>query len=283
MSDELIRKGAVQSALREYLATEDSLIAQEVERIVAALPAAAPVGVSAPWPNMDDVRDASDGGRGFWRDCSGCHDLNEGHPTGPFSRVLNCHLGFGCSKCGGLGAIWDTTNYAEMGDWLAKNDAALPAVTAPQGVEALEVIRQIAERQFVRTTPFEQSASFFQSALNEVRDMAWSFLAAQTAAALAPAQPAPTNGKEVMPVGQVVAQSRPDTSPRLTAGAQTAQPAPDAPSVIAQHGAEAVATAMILTIAETLRAKGKAVMTAEGDDFGAQVLEFADALKRGGA
>ena len=51
----------------------------------------------------------------------------------------------------------------------------------------------------------------------------------------------------------------------------------EAAAVIAKNGAEATAAAMILHIAETLRAKGKAVLTT-GDDFGAQVLQFADAL-----
>ena len=51
---------------------------------------------------------------GDWRSCSGCHELNEGHDTGPYSAVLKCHLGNGCSECGGIGAIWDTTNYAGM-------------------------------------------------------------------------------------------------------------------------------------------------------------------------
>jgi hypothetical protein len=57
-------------------------------------------------------------------------------------------------------------------------------------------------------------------------------------------------------------------------------PAPDAVKaldVIRKNGAEATATAMILHIAETLQSRGKAVLTT-GDDFGAQVLEFAAAL-----
>jgi hypothetical protein len=51
-------------------------------------------------------------GTGAWRSCSGCHPLNEGHPTGEWSDVLNCHLGLGCRECGGLGAIWDNTDYS---------------------------------------------------------------------------------------------------------------------------------------------------------------------------
>ena len=35
---------------------------------------------------------------GFWRSCSGCHESNEGHPTGPHSATFNCHLGSGCHE-----------------------------------------------------------------------------------------------------------------------------------------------------------------------------------------
>ena len=56
-------------------------------------------------------------GDGFWRSCSGCHETNEGHETGhyPYSKILKCHLGGGCSECGGIGAVWDDTDYEAMG------------------------------------------------------------------------------------------------------------------------------------------------------------------------
>lgn len=60
------------------------------------------------------VHDAIKEKRGFWRSCSGCHELNEGHDTGPYSKVFGCALGNGCSECGGLGAIWDNTDYEDM-------------------------------------------------------------------------------------------------------------------------------------------------------------------------
>lgn len=44
---------------------------------------------------------------GAWRPCSGCHETDEGHPTGPFSDTLQCHLGIGCHECGGIGATWE--------------------------------------------------------------------------------------------------------------------------------------------------------------------------------
>lgn len=49
---------------------------------------------------------------GAWVSCSGCHELNEGHPTGEWSNVLKCHLGLGCRECGGIGAVWDNTDYS---------------------------------------------------------------------------------------------------------------------------------------------------------------------------
>lgn len=52
---------------------------------------------------------------GFWRSCSGCHNLNEGVPTGPYSNIMKCHLGFGCRECGGVGAIWDNVDYSDFG------------------------------------------------------------------------------------------------------------------------------------------------------------------------
>ncbi|WP_430228062.1 hypothetical protein [Paraburkholderia tropica] len=55
-------------------------------------------------------------GNGFWRPCSGCHETEDGHPVGhyPFSAILNCDLGSGCGECGGIGAVWDDTDYDAM-------------------------------------------------------------------------------------------------------------------------------------------------------------------------
>lgn len=81
---------------------------------------------------LDGVSRALENKDGFWKSCSGCHELNEGVPTGPYSRVLKCHLGMGCSECGGIGAIWDTTDYEEMGRYLA----GAPEVRIVFGLEA---------------------------------------------------------------------------------------------------------------------------------------------------
>ncbi|WZB76790.1 hypothetical protein WJ972_15605 [Achromobacter insuavis] len=72
-----------------------------------------------------------------WRSCTGCHELNEGHDTGPYSAILGCHLGNGCSECGGIGAIWDNTDYQAMADDMARSmgqsvEAAAPC-TCPSG------------------------------------------------------------------------------------------------------------------------------------------------------
>lgn len=90
-------------------------------------------GLPSPQPNvlpieLDGVSRALENQDGFWRSCSGCHELDEGVPTGPYSMVMKCHLGMGCSECGGIGAIWDTTDYEEMGRFLAAD-----AVAATEG------------------------------------------------------------------------------------------------------------------------------------------------------
>lgn len=66
-------------------------------------------------------------GAGLWMTCSGCHESNEGAPTGQYSTIMQCHLGHGCDECGGIGAIWDTTDYQQMADEMAKSLAAPPA------------------------------------------------------------------------------------------------------------------------------------------------------------
>ena len=65
-------------------------------------------------------------GAGQWRTCTGCHESNEGMPTGPYSSIMKCYLGNGCDECGGIGAVWDTTDYKQMADEMAKSLAAPP-------------------------------------------------------------------------------------------------------------------------------------------------------------
>lgn len=62
------------------------------------------------------IREFVHDGDGFWRGCSGCHELIDGYPTGDYSEALDCHIGNGCRECGGLGAIWDDTDYGAMAE-----------------------------------------------------------------------------------------------------------------------------------------------------------------------
>ncbi len=64
---------------------------------------------------LDGVERELREGSGVWRSCTGCHELNEGVPTGPYSSIMKCHLGGGCFECGGIGAIWDNMDYSDYG------------------------------------------------------------------------------------------------------------------------------------------------------------------------
>lgn len=63
---------------------------------------------------LDGIAEQLNENVGAWCSCSGCHEMNEGHPTGPWSDILKCNLGFGCRECGGIGAVWDSTDYSEL-------------------------------------------------------------------------------------------------------------------------------------------------------------------------
>lgn len=72
---------------------------------------------------LSGVREAIAEKGGIWRSCTGCHETNEGVPTGPWSSIFQCNLGGGCSECGGIGAVWDTTDYADMARFIHEDDA----------------------------------------------------------------------------------------------------------------------------------------------------------------
>lgn len=55
-------------------------------------------------------------GDGVWKSCSGCHEGIDGISLEPIDQVLKCQLGHGCSDCGGLGAVWDNTDYSKLGE-----------------------------------------------------------------------------------------------------------------------------------------------------------------------
>lgn len=71
-------------------------------------------------------------GGGFWAPCTGCYDTEDGRPTQRYehSDVFGCELGNGCRECGGLGAVWDDTDYAAMAAAMEGKDAAAPAPSA---------------------------------------------------------------------------------------------------------------------------------------------------------
>ncbi|WP_329770507.1 hypothetical protein [Stenotrophomonas maltophilia] len=93
-------------------------------------------------------------GAGLWMTCSGCHESNEGAPTGQYSTIMQCHLGHGCDECGGIGAIWDTTDYQQMADEMAKSLAAPPAQAVDLGAVRALLERRIAQwRSHLPTDP----------------------------------------------------------------------------------------------------------------------------------
>lgn len=51
---------------------------------------------------------------GFWHACSGCQESDEGYVSPelwPRSEIFQCQPGAGCHECGGIGVIWDTTDW----------------------------------------------------------------------------------------------------------------------------------------------------------------------------
>ena len=69
------------------------------------------------WDSISkDIKAQIEDGGGFWRSCSGCHELSEGHDTGLYSDVFKCALGLGCAECGGIGAIWDSLDYSAVNE-----------------------------------------------------------------------------------------------------------------------------------------------------------------------
>jgi hypothetical protein len=88
--------------------------------VINALPAllAAPVEIEPEiWSAVaGSVREQRSDRDGAWRSCSGCYETEDGQNVHgyPHSKVFGCVLGGGCSECGGIGAVWDATDYAAM-------------------------------------------------------------------------------------------------------------------------------------------------------------------------
>ena len=81
---------------------------------------------------------------GFWRSCSGCHEAVDGYSGAPVSGIFGCQLGNGCSECGGIGAVWDDTDYDDMVKSMQENEEAdAISAAAPGLIKALEEIRDM--------------------------------------------------------------------------------------------------------------------------------------------
>lgn len=60
------------------------------------------------------VHEELDKGSGFWRSCSGCQESCDGYVSTndyPYSETFRCQPGSGCRECGGIGVVWDDTDY----------------------------------------------------------------------------------------------------------------------------------------------------------------------------
>lgn len=130
-------------------------------------------------------------GDGFWRSCSGCHETNEGHETGhyPYSKILKCHLGGGCSECGGIGAVWDDTDYEAMGRDFERSLVA-PSRSPAMAAEAVpfEVTEQAAA-EWASRHDVDHVLKHFSTQRNAIED-------ARTLHLLAAApQPAPADAR----------------------------------------------------------------------------------------
>jgi hypothetical protein len=110
--------------------------------------------VAAKILELDGVPDALAYGKGIWRTCTGCHESNEGYPTGPFSDTLKCHLGGGCFECGGIGAVWDTTDYEDMGNFIALSAQVQDLAGDQSTVEADGKLLEISKRLIKWDTDF---------------------------------------------------------------------------------------------------------------------------------
>ncbi|RYE55152.1 MAG: hypothetical protein EOP20_10795 [Hyphomicrobiales bacterium] len=69
-------------------------------------------------------------GTGSWLTCTGCHETEDGYDVGhyPTSRLFQCKVGGGCSECGGLGVIWDSTDWSDFAQWSTERDRHVAAV-----------------------------------------------------------------------------------------------------------------------------------------------------------
>ncbi|WP_176060303.1 hypothetical protein [Paraburkholderia sp. BCC1876] len=118
------------------------------------------------------VAEVINSGSGQWRTCAGCHESADGHPVGDYvySERFQCDLGSGCGDCGGIGAVWDNTDYAAMGDQNSNGSkrvdpVAIPAKSVPAAVE-----RAAFESSWVRDVPAVYRADALRLLGQSLRD-----------------------------------------------------------------------------------------------------------------
>lgn len=129
-------------------------------------------------------RQLTEGG-GMWAPCSGCHESVDGYSVTPIDPVFRCYRGSGCSECGGIGAIWDTTDYEELYDAMVKDmhrapaqlEAPAPVVGVPELTTAAAAIIDVMsgddtswrgrlhDSDFLESADWQQAVRYAEAAL----------------------------------------------------------------------------------------------------------------------
>jgi hypothetical protein len=92
------------------------------------------------------VEEEAHGDTGRWMTCSGCAEGVDGYLSNddhPFSEHFQCQLGGGCGDCGGIGAVWDTTDYGALADELPSRDALSTPIAPLPDEEAVERVSSV--------------------------------------------------------------------------------------------------------------------------------------------
>lgn len=127
---------------------------------------------------------------GCWVTCSGCYDTEDGHPTQhyPHSKIFGCDLGNGCSECGGLGVVWDDTDYEDMARYmLSEQSEAVPTSLAGQVPDAEALIVDAYKRGAKWASENGYDREYFHKAASDYADFTLS------------AAPQPTAGGDARP------------------------------------------------------------------------------------
>jgi hypothetical protein len=126
------------------------------DRILAALrsPEAAQAEPAENIYTKRRIAEIIEEGDGFWLPCSGCQESSDGYVSVkdyPYSPTFRCQPGSGCGECGGIGVIWNDTDYSDYG-----RDAVIePAQTDQQPPEKamVEVCAILADLYEIRMLP----------------------------------------------------------------------------------------------------------------------------------